>query len=209
MHGSVKFSNVGVYKKSCLMYVCQGLRLRKILRILRINIRLWIYTKAVRFVYGKIWCKNPPVNIIFKEKRKKKAQAMTSFLKAWVNMPTLGVTCTSFLIACALIHSGACCPGRGGGIWLWCFTRQRALMILCRSNSFLPGPSDWLAMYDAQNKGQSTGPCIDQPSRFTFYHANLVFDVATFSPSSSLTMVHGNDNSILSDRNRVRLSFYE
>ena len=59
-----------------------------------------------------------PVDHKKEEKKKKKAQAMTSYLKARVNMPTLGVTCTSFLIAHALLHSGACCPGRGGGIWL-------------------------------------------------------------------------------------------
>ena len=53
-----------------------------------------------------------------KRKKKKKAPAMTSYLKARVNMLTLGVTCTSFLIAHALLHSGACCPGRGGRIWL-------------------------------------------------------------------------------------------
>ena len=38
---------------------------------------------------------------------------------------------------------------------------------------------------------------------------NLVFDVATFAPVSSLRMVHGNGNSILSDPNSLRLSFYE
>ena len=55
-----------------------------------------------------------------KEKKRKKDQAMTSYLKAEVNMPTLRMTCscTSFLIAHALLHSGACWPGRGGGIWL-------------------------------------------------------------------------------------------
>ena len=108
---------------------------------------LRIYTKPVRFVYGKISCMNPLVKrmkqrvrlVDYKEKEKKRpkqwAQAMgddsqiwllrrtkpepepmTNYLKARVNMLTLGMTCTSLLIAHALLHSGACCPGRRGGI---------------------------------------------------------------------------------------------
>ena len=117
-----------------------------------------------------------------KKEKKKKAQAMTSYLKARVNVLTLGLTCTSFLIAHALLHSGACCSGRGGGIWLWCFTRQRVPMILCRSNSYLPRPSDWFVMYGAQNKGRSAGPCVDQPSRFAVYHAKPRFRCRDLCP---------------------------
>ena len=61
-------------------------------------------------------------------------------------------------------------------------------MILYSSNSFLPRPSDWLAMYGDQNKGRSAGPCVDQPPRFAFYHAKPRFDVATFAPASSLEL---------------------
>ena len=38
---------------------------------------------------------------------------------------------------------------------------------------------------------------------------NLVLDVVTFAPASSLRMVHGDGNLILSDPDSVRLSFYE
>ena len=42
---------------------------------------------------------------------------MTSYLKAQVNMPTLGVACTSFLIAhAALRGSGGCPPGNVSNI---------------------------------------------------------------------------------------------
>ena len=41
-----------------------------------------------------------------------------------------------------------------------------------------------------------------------FITPNLIFDVATFAPASSLRIVHGDGNSILSDPNSVRLSFY-
>ena len=132
-----------------------GVALRRILRILRINIRLYGFIQSLSILSAEKSCArihlskgwNREWDWSTTKKKKKKAQAMTSYLKARVNMPTLGVTCTSFLIAHALLHSGACCPGRGGGIWLWCFTRQRAPMILCRSNSFLPRPSDWLVIH--------------------------------------------------------------
>ena len=74
---------------SCrLLLYYQGLRLRRILRILVFTDKyhyqyqaLRIYTKPVRFVYGKISCKNPLVKrmkqrvrlVNYKKKDKKKA----------------------------------------------------------------------------------------------------------------------------------------
>ena len=180
------------------------------LRIWRINIRLYGFIQSLSVLSteksrAKGW--NREWDWSTTKKEEKKAQIMTSYLNVRVNMPTLGVTCTSFLIAHALLHSGACCPGRGGSIWLWCFTRQRAPMILCRSNSFLPRPSDWLAMYGAQNMGRSAGPELNSHLASLSFMPNLVFDVTTFAPVSSFRMVHGDGNSILIDPNIVRLSF--
>ena len=52
---------------------------------------LQIYTKPVRFVYGKISCKNPLVNIVFKEKKRdpsndKFSEGTSQYADTWRNL---------------------------------------------------------------------------------------------------------------------------